>query len=199
MEKELSLDDRVDIYDKVTGEILSQSPEEMIRDSKKFMSLCEVFNVDSGNMEANIQKNKEEQVTLITEEYAEDISPNSLMDVISTDNLKDDIHIIRENLRANVKAIGTILGKFGSDLIASHAEDVSGSVLMGYSELVKSHTLSMKLLIDIHKTSAETLVQVKKILSEAKDIEDSSNGETINNTINFVGTPSELLASLRKD
>ncbi len=197
--KELPIDERVEMYDKITGEILEQSPEEMIRDSKKFMSLCEVFNVDSGNMEENINKMKEKEVELLSEEYSPDISPDSLLDVISTDNLKEDIHIIRENLRNNVKAIGTILGKFGTDLIATHADDVSGSVLMGYSELVKSHTTSMKLLIDIHKTAAETLVQVKKILSEAKDIEDKEEGKigTINNTINFTGTPAELLESLK--
>ena len=200
-DKELELEDRVEMYDKVTGEILKQSPEELIRDSKKFMSLCEVFEVDAGNMESNIQEMKKQEVELLTPDYNHDnLDSEELLSVISTDNLKEDITLIRKNLRSNVQAIGTILSKFGTDLIATHADDVSGSVLMGYSELVKSHTSSMKLLIDIHKTAAETLVSVKKLTSEAKDIEDEANGETtINNTINFTGTPAELLANLKEN
>jgi len=201
MNNEPSLEERVDIYDKITGEILKETPEEMVRNSSKFMSLCEAFEIDAGNMEANIEKVKEEEVAVLVDQYQDNSTVDSLLDVISTDNLKDDIKIIRDNLRNNVKAIGTILGKFGSDLIATHADDVSGSVLMGYSELVKSHTTSMKLLIDIHKTAAETLVQVKKIASEAKDIENEENGKigTVNNTINFTGTPAELLESLKNN
>jgi predicted nucleotide-binding protein (sugar kinase/HSP70/actin superfamily) len=202
MENKIDLTERVEMYDKVTGEILKQTPEEMIRDSKKFMSLCEVFEVDAGNMEKNIQEMKEKEVQLLTPSYNSDNtepSSDDLIEVIDTDSIKEDINLIRENLRANVKAIGTILSKFGTDLIGTHADDVSGSVLMGYSELVKSHTLSMKLLIDIHKTAAETLVSVKKLLSEAEEIDIENNSETtINNTINFTGTPAELLASLKE-
>lgn len=193
----MDLEDRVDVYDKITGEILEHSPEEIIRDSKKFMSLCEVFEIDAGNMEANIQEMKKAEVELLTPEYNKEGEIDDLISVISTDNLKEDITLIRKNLRANVQAIGTILSKFGTDLIATHADDVSGSVLMGYSELVKSHTSSMKLLIDIHKTAAETLVAVKKLTSEAKDIDDENGDTTINNTVNFVGTPAELLSSLK--
>ena len=194
----MDLDERVEVYDKITGEILKQSPEEMMRNSKKFMSLCEAFEIDAGNMEKNIQEIKEKEIELLTPEYNKDNKEEQLIEVIDTDNIKEDIHLIRENLRANVKAIGTILSKFGEDLISTHADDVSGSVLMGYSELVKSHTTSMKLLIDIHKTAAETLVSVKKLLSEAEEIDIENNGDTtINNTINFTGTPAELLESLK--
>jgi translation initiation factor 2 alpha subunit (eIF-2alpha) len=194
----MDIDERVEKYDKITDKIMDSTPEEMIRDSKKFMSLCEVFEVDAGNMEENIKKMKEQEIELLTPEFNKEIKEDTLIEVIDTDSIKEDITLIRANLRANVKAIGTILGKFGEDLITTHADDVSGSVLMGYSELVKSHTTSMKLLIDIHKTAAETLVSVKKLLSEAEEIDIENNGDTtINNTINFTGTPAELLASLK--
>jgi len=206
MEDTNNLTNKIQKYEDITNEILDKNPKEMFRESKKFLSLCETFNIDADGMEENIIKMKEQQKELLTPEFIKNNEDKELdlIDVISTDNLKQDISLIRDNLRANVKAIGTILGKYGDDLIASHADDVSGSVLMGYSELVKSHTNSMKLLMDIHKTSAQTLVELKKLVSQA-EVLDSQNNQgnqgditnNTNNTINFIGTPQELLESLK--
>jgi len=206
----MNLEERIEQYDKITNEftknedaitnkILSSSPEEVIRDSKKFMSLCDVFEIDAGEMEENMLKEKEKTLKAITpEHYKEEIEVTS---IIETDDLMFDFTLIRKNLRNNIQSTSTLLEKFGEDLGSSHAEDVSGQMLLGYSELIKSVNTSMKLLIDSYSSVAKTQTEIKKLISLNKDL-DEKNSEadetsSVTNIVNFVGTPAEMLANLK--
>lgn len=188
-------------HDPITGEIIDIIEEieepEVLRNAKKYLGLMEAFEVDAGNMEINMQVEKTRIVEDLTpDHYKEDVIIESIIDA---DNLIEDFAMIRKNLQSNIKSTAIILEKFGHDLASSHAEDVSGQMLMGYSELIKSANTSMKLLIDSYERVAKIQVEVKKLLSENKDL-DIENGDaeatTVNNVINFTGTPAELLASL---
>lgn len=186
-------------HDPVTGEIIEEIEEpESLRNAKKYLGLMEVFNIDAGNMEQNLQEEKQKIVNDLTpDHYKEPIITESIIDA---DNLIEDFAMIRKNLQSNIKATATILEKFGQDLASSHAEDVSGQMMVGYSELIKSANTSMKLLIDSYERVAQIQISIKKLLSENKDL-DIKNGDaeasTVNNIVNFTGTPAELLASLK--
>ena len=187
-------------HDPITGEILEEekTPEVLLRDAKKYLGLMEAFEIDSGNMEVNMQVEKTKMLEELTpEHYKEEAIVESIID---SQNLIEDFAMIRKNLQNSIKATTTILEKFGQDLAMSHAEDVSGQMMIGYSELIKSSNSSMKLLIDSYERVAKIQVEVKKLISQNKDL-DIENGiieaTTVNNTINFTGTPAELLASLK--
>jgi hypothetical protein len=179
----------------------AKTGEEIMRNTKKYLSLMEAFDIDAGNMEENMQKEKEKIVESLTPAHYKE-EPQIVESIIDADDLISDFSLIRENLRQNIKSTSTILEKFGLDLASSHAEDVSGQMLMGYSELIKSANTSMKLLIDTYSTVSKTQVEIKKLLAVNKDL-DVENGaadaQVVNNTINFTGTPAELLASLKEN
>ena len=166
-----------------------------------FTSLCDVFEIDTGNMEANMQVQKKKIIEELTpEQYKE---PEIVQSIIETDELMSDFTLIRSNLRVNIKSTSTLLEKFGNDLSASHAEDVSGQMLLGYSELIKSANTSMKLLIDSYSSVAETQVRIKKLISTNKDLDKQNSEEGadkgipgVTNIVNFVGSTSDLLATL---
>jgi len=207
----MELEDRIEQYDKITGEfieneeaitekILNSTPEEVLRDSKKFMSLCDVFEIDAGNMEENMQKQKQELIEAVTPEHYKGETAELVQNsIIEADDLIEDFTLIRENLRRNIKSTSTLLEKFGGDLAASHAEDVSGQMLLGYSELIKSANTSMKLLIDSYSTVSKTQVEIKKLLSVNKDLDnENGEGDTTNIQNNYIlGSTNELLEQLK--
>jgi len=201
----MNLENRIESYNKITGEfekneelinekILDSSPEEIMRDSKKFSTLCDVFDIDAGNMEENMLVEKKKIIEDLTpEQYKE---PLIVQSIIDTDELMEDFTLIRINLRKNIKSTSMLLEKFGEDLAGSHAEDVSGQMLLGYSELIKSANTSMKLLIDTYSTVSKTQNEIKKLIHQNKDIDEQNNGDITNNSITFIGSPAELLDSL---
>jgi hypothetical protein len=191
-------------FDPITGEILESSEiqktgEESLREAKKFLGLMEAFEIEAGNMESNMIKEKEKIIKEVTpEQYSE---PQIVNSIIETDDLMSDFSLIRINLRKNIKSTSTLLEKFGQDLAASHAEDVSGQMLLGYSELIKSANTSMKLLIDTYSTVAKTQNEIKKLINLNKNLDneigDNIEDNSVTNIVNFVGTPAEMLASLK--
>ena len=104
--------------------------------------------------------------------------------------------------RDDIKTNRTILNTLGIDIAASHADDLSGSLVMAFAELKKGNVASIKMLMDSYSSVGETQLKIKKLITEIKDI-DIENGEaerkegSTQNIINFVGTPAELLANLK--
>ena len=172
--------------------------DETLIEAKKYLGLMEAFDVKAGNMEENMKVEKEKILELVTpEQYLE---PSIVETIIDTNDLMEDFSLIRVNLRKNIKSTATILEKFGDDLAVSNAEEVSGQILLGYSELIKSSNTSMKLLIDTYSTVAKTQTEIKKLISTNKDLDENNenSGGTTNNIVNFIGTPAELLERLRE-
>lgn len=184
-----------------TGEVFTEvsiEPEEpeALREAKKYLGLIEAFNISAEGMEENLIKEKERNLASVTPEHYK--NPEIVSSIISTDELLDDFNTIRKNLKSNIKATAIILEKFGEDIASSHAEDISGSLLMGYSELVKSANSSMKLLMDSYSNVAETQLKVKKLITQVKDLEDGEEGGDTYNTQNiFVGSTADLLKKLK--
>jgi len=175
--------------------------DEVLRDSKKFLSLCEAFDINAGNMEENMQNEKKKIIDSLTTSDLQNVDVENVnTSIIETEDLMKDFSFIRKNLRANIDSTSILLEKFGNDLSASHAEDVSGQMLLGYSELIKSSNTSMKLLIESYSSVSKTQNEIKKLIQENKTIESEQSqiDNSVTNVVNFVGTPYEMLESLKK-
>lgn len=179
----------------ITGELLE---DDNLREAKTFLGLMEALDITSGNMESSLINEKEKIMEEITPDILEDVELNTSL--IDSNELLSDFVMIREALRDDIKTTRTILNTLGIDIAASHADDLSGSLIMAFAELKKGNVASIKMLMDSYSSVGETQLKIKKLITEIKDIE---NGEverkegSTQNIINFVGTPAELLANLK--
>jgi len=193
-----------DILDDEENEDIQE--DETLRDAKKFLSLMEEFDIKEGsNMETNLQKNKKEiiqsKVTLVTEDDVKEYTTS----IVESNELLEDFILIRETLRDDIKATRIVLAALSEDLSSTSAEDMNGQVVLAFSDMKKSNVKSMELLINSYEKVAQTQLSVKKLTQELKTEEnkqkqleasEDGSGTTIQNAV-FVGSPSELLASLK--
>ncbi|MHB8098015.1 MAG: hypothetical protein ACYDD5_00285 [Sulfuricurvum sp.] len=168
---------------------------ECLREAKKFMGLMEAFGVSADGMEENLVKNKNEIITKVTEErkLEGDVSKS----IIVIEEMVDDFQIIRKVLRNTLEKIDLVIDKFGRDMAASSSEDISAAFVTSFAELVKSSNDTAKNLSNIYLVAAKTQVDVKRLLSEVKDMEDKE-GNTTNIQNNFIGTTADILAQLKR-
>lgn len=177
-----------------------------LREAKKYLGLMEAFEVQSGNMEVNLNKNKMEIIKEMkkSKDSSSEKLENSdkiIKSVIESDDLIEDFSLIRKNLRDNIRNTSLLLEKFGGDLGLSKIDEIPPDMVSAYSELIKSSNASMKLLIDSYSTVSKTQVQLKKLISLNKQLDEqndtnSKNSTTVTNTVNFVGNTKDLLNSL---
>ena len=179
--------------------------DETLRDAKKFLSLMEEFDVKEGsNMERNLQKNKkdiiESRVELQTDEDINKLTTS----IVESNELLEDFILVRETLREDIKATRVVLSKLSDDLTAMNAEDMNGQVVLAFSDMKKSNVKSMELLINSYEKVAQTQLSVKKLTQELiteenrqQSLERNGEGTNIQNAV-FVGSPAELLESLKK-
>jgi len=176
--------------------------DEKIREAKKFMGLIEAFDMDTlGGMEENLVRDKEQILVSLEGVDLEDKPQAELLNtsLINSDELLSDFVLIRDALREDIRSTKTMLSKLGQDISASHADDISGSLVLAYAELKKGNVASIKMLMDSYNSVGETQLKIKKLITEIKDMEDEDNPDIVNNTINFIGTPAEMLESLKKN
>jgi len=191
-------------FKNVIDEILEDDIEdEPLREAKKFLTLMEEFDVKEGsNMEANLKKNKAEIIQSRVENSNNSEELNS--SIVASDELLEDFILVRETLREDIKATRVVLSKLSEDLTVMSAEDMNGQVVLAFSDMKKSNVKSMELLINSYEKVAQTQLSVKKLSQELKTEENKQNqleaseevGTTIQNAV-FVGSPAELLASLK--
>lgn len=164
-----------------------------IRNARKFLNLAKAFEVSAQGLEENMTKRNKE----IAESYIDDEDVQE--SVIEIEALIDDFSLIRKTLKSNIVSISGILSKYSEDLLSSHAEDVSGSVLLGYSELIKASNSTMKLLIDTYDSVSKTQLNIKKLKIESKSIDDKQDKDsgTINIQNNFIGSTSDILKKIK--
>jgi len=198
----LDVSDENEIEDLLDGLYVEDEP---LRDAKKFLSLMEEFDIKEGsNMEANLQKSKKRIHETVIEVQNEDQLVELSTSIVDSNELLEDFILVRKTLREDVKATRVLLSKLSEDLTNMCAEDMNGQVVMAFSDMKKSNVKSMELLINSYEKVAQTQLSVKKLTQELKteenkqkQLEASEDGGTsIQNAI-FVGSPSELLASLK--
>ena len=165
----------------------------------------EEFDVKEGsNMERNLQKNKkdiiESRVELQTDEDINKLTTS----IVESNELLEDFILVRETLREDIKATRVVLSKLSDDLTAMNAEDMNGQVVLAFSDMKKSNVKSMELLINSYEKVAQTQLSVKKLTQELiteenrqQSLERNGEGTNIQNAV-FVGSPAELLESLKK-
>jgi len=197
-------------HNQQTGEIeedsegVNDEEPESLKEAKKYQGLLEKFEVSAEGMEENLRKEQSK----IVQSYKNDIqdSTETLEEVsksiIETDSLIEDFSQIRNALKKNIENTSIILEKYSKDLTVSNAEDVSGSVLMGYSELIKASNTSMKLLMESYDSVSKTQLNIKKLAQESKHYEDKEGeGDEGNQTYNinnaFIGDINDVLEQIR--
>ena len=184
---------------------IDDSEDETLRDAKKFLTLMEEFDVKEGsNMEENLRKNKDEIIKNRSELIDKNIevSPSENISIVESGELLEDFILVRETLREDIKSTRIVLEALSKDLSTITADELNGQVLLAFSDLKKANVNSMKLLIDSYEKIARTQVEVKKLTQELitetnrAEQNNQDGGTSIQNAV-FVGTPSELLASLK--
>jgi len=180
-----------DILD--NSEIIEAEP--LIK-AKKYLTLMEEFDIVEGsNMEENLTKHQEE-IFEIKKDIKTEVPDDLNISIVKAEELLKDFILIRETLREDIKNTRVVLDKLCRDLGMMDAEDMNGQVVMAFSDIKKSNVLSMKLLMESYEKVAETQLKVKKLAQEL-EMRENNNNPAINNAI-FVGSPSDLLASLQK-
>jgi len=170
-------------------------PEPLIK-AKKYLTLMEEFDIVEGsNMEKNLTKHQEE-IFEIKKETSIEVSEDLGVSIVKSEELLKDFILIRETLREDIKNTRVVLSKLSRDLGIMDAEDMNGQLVLAFSDIKKSNVLSMKLLMESYEKVAETQLKVKKLAQEL-EIREGNDNSMINNAI-FVGSPSDLLASLQK-
>ena len=179
---------------------------------EKFDKLLEAFDINEGNMSANIQNTKNEVMKELQElqELQENTSNTSNItpvsselteittSIVNTDELIKDHILVREALREDIASTRIVVSKLAEEIATSDMDQLNGQVTEAFASIKKSNVLSMKLLIDSYTMIAETQNKIKKLASELKTIDNNENNTTIENNI-FVGSPSDLLDHLKKD
>ena len=166
------------------------------REANKFLGLIEAFELEAEGMEKNLVKHKEE----INEKLKiVDIIPEELnSSLIESDELLKDFILVREGLRDDISATRILLKKISEDMSSSHADDLSAAMVLSYAELKKGQVNSMKMLMESYSSVAKTQLDMKKLLSEMKSIDDSQDKTgSINVQNNFIGTTADILAKLK--
>ena len=166
---------------------------------KKFDKLLETFDINEGNMGANIQKNKDETMKELELLQGTVVIPDEIQEsIVNTDELVQDHILVREALREDIAATRIVVSKLAEEIATADMDQLNGQVTEAFASIKKSNVLSMKLLIDSYTMVAETQNKIKKLASELKTIENQENsgGTTIENAL-FVGSPAELLENLR--
>ena len=195
IDEEENLEDTLEV---ITEIIEAEEKDMHYREAQKFLGLIEAFDLEADGMEDNLVKDKEEitKDLEIVDEIPEELNSS----LIESDELLSDFILVRQSLRDDISATRILLKKLSEDMSASHADDLSGSMVMAYAELKKGNVTSMKLLMDSYSSVAETQLKVKKLITEMKSIEDSEeiiDGKTVNVQNNFIGTTADVLAKLK--
>lgn len=176
---------------------------------EKFDKLLEAFDINEGNMSANIQNTKNEVMKELQKlqensSNTSNITPVSselteiTTSIVNTDELIKDHILVREALREDIASTRIVVSKLAEEIATSDMDQLNGQVTEAFASIKKSNVLSMKLLIDSYTMIAETQNKIKKLASELKTIDNNENNTTIENNI-FVGSPSDLLDHLKKD
>jgi len=196
-------DAKTETHNPITGELIPEvinpleaSPDDILRDAQSYLGLMETFDiVQGGNMEKNIlaEKEKINKSLEILDEIPEVLNTS----LINSDELLKDFIMVREALRDDITTTRVLLKKLGEDMASTHADDLSGTIVMAYAELKKGNVASMQMLMDSYGKVAKTQLDVKKLITEIKELEGEPQEEgSVTNIVNFVGTPAEMLASL---
>jgi hypothetical protein len=168
------------------------------REAQKFLGLIEAFDVQAEGMEKNLQEAKTEILEDL--EIVDGVPEELNSSLIESNELLSDFILVRQSLRDDIKATRILLSKLSEDMSSSHADDLSGSMIAAYAELKKSNIESMKLLMNSYSSVAKTQLDIKKLLSETRSLEqDSENisGTTTNIQNNFIGTTADVLEKLK--
>jgi hypothetical protein len=171
----------------------------------------EAFDIGEGNMSENIDsfkkdtmqslkelKTVKETITLDTE-MVERID-TAIVSAVNMDEMVDDHVFVKEALKENISNTRVVLAKLSEEISTADMDQLNGQVTEAFASISKAHMQNMKLLLDSHSIMAKTQVDIKKLQNDLKTLNDQDNSEggTTNNTqINFVGTPADLLASLK--
>jgi len=184
-------------YNIETGEIIEEATElPRVQEAKKYLGLMEAFDVGLGDMEVELIKTKNEIHDEVTSLREDELSLSVDKSMIVEEDMVSDFGLVRKVLRNTLQKIDLIIDKFGKDMATTNSEDISAAFVTSFAELVKSSNDTAKNLTDMYDKAAKTQLNVKKLLSEIKTLEDEEAGVQIENAI-FVGTPAEMLAKLK--
>jgi len=143
-------------------------------EAKKYIGLMEAFEIEAGNMEEQLIENKNELAELAEENRSVSIENTLTADssMIVEEDMVNDFSLVRRVLRNTLEKIDLIIDKFGKDMATSNSEDISAAFITSFSELVKSSNDTAKNLTDMYGKAAKTQLDVKKLLSEIKDMDE---------------------------
>ena len=204
----------LDNIDDILGDVLEKieesdaKPDIVIEDNKpkanidKFNGLLEAFDIGSDGLAENIQAHKDDIMNDLSTVNTSSIKlPEEVTtSLVNTENMIEDHEFVRQVLKEDISATRIVVAKLAEEISTQDMDELNGQVTEAYASIKKANMQSMKLLLDSYTTVAETQVKIKKIANEIKALDQGlDKGSVTNNTVNFIGTPAELLASIKGD
>lgn len=187
------------------GKILdsNDSPRVVASVAKKFDSLSDAFGVSSEEMVDDlnnmIQETKKEAIAYKQKGY--ELSEEVRASAFSIDQLTNHFGVMIETLTSSLQDGRAIQKKFTDEMLMVSIEDISPTVLMGYSEVMKAVTKQVETISKIYREVAETQVKLKGYLKEEKMVDDaeSAKGGTTNIQNNYILSTQDLINKFKPE
>jgi len=179
------------------------SQENIAGVAAKFDTLSDAFGVSSDAMTSNIQEGID-TVRKDAVEYKQagyEITEDIKASAFNIDLLSNDFAKMRAILLDSLADGRAVQKKFTDEMLMVSIDDISPTILEGFSSLMKAVANQVQLLSKIYKDVAETQVKLKQYMRQEQmndDINGSENGTT-NIQNNYILSTNDLINGFLPD
>lgn len=173
----------------------ASTPRQIASVAKRFDSLSEAFGISSEDMvediNSMIEETKREAVAYKKQGY--ELTEEIRASAFNIDQLTNHFGIMIETLTSSLQDGRAIQKKFTDEMLMVSIDDISPTVLMGYSEVMKAVTKQVETISKIYREVAETQMKLKGYLKNDKMEEDAKGGGTTNIQNNYILSTQDLI------
>lgn len=204
-------DELIEDVDETTQEFLdiiddferSPTKENIASVSAKFDTLSDAFGVSSDAMTENIQEGidtvRKDAVSYKSAGY--EITEDIKASAFNIDLLSNDFAKMREILLDSLADGRAVQKKFTDEMLMVSIDDISPTILEGFSSLMKAVANQVQLLSKIYKDVADTQVKLKQYMRQEQMNEDLTGSKegTTNIQNNYILSTNDLIKGFLPD
>jgi hypothetical protein len=169
---------------------------------KKYEKIAEAFDVKVEDMSEDIEEIIEETKSDIVKHQAEKlpVSDEIKESAFNIDLLTEDFASMRETIKSSLENGRQVQQKYTDEIMINSVTEISPTVLMGFSELMKAVAKQVELLSRIYKDVAETQVKLKTYMKKEQMVEDTNGSGTTNiQQNNYIMSTQDLIDKFKVD
>lgn len=207
-----STEEHAEKYDKTTQEFIDivasfetqPTTDKIAEVSSKFNTLSDAFGISSEDMNDNIQAGINEIRKEATEykEAGYEITADIKVSAFNIDLLSTDFGKMREVLLASLADGRAVQKKFTDEMLMVSIDEISPTILEGFSSLMKAVANQVQLLSKIYKDVADTQVKLKQYMRQEQmniDIDESKGGTTNIQNNNYILSTTDMINGFLPD